>query len=283
DRPAGQPGGTPDVSGAGTAGTATPAGQRPRPLAKGQPAATSNRHPAWKVYTGQGFDTCSAPSSRAMSAWLDSPYRAIGVYIGGSNRACPDGNLSAPWLTTQASKGWHFLPIYVGLQAHCVGQPGLAHIDPGLASSQGAAAADQAVGRAQYFGIAAGSPIYYDMEHYDSGDGACRDTVLTYLEAWTERLHQHGYLSGVYGGSASTIHDLAEGFERGRRPPPDAIWMARWNGQATVWGDSYVPDGYWRFQQRVHQYRGPHDESYGAVRLNIDSDYVDGPVAKLAP
>src|SRR5438128_1984281 len=33
-----------------------------------------------------------------MSAWLASPYRAVGIYLGGSNRACPDGNLSASWI-----------------------------------------------------------------------------------------------------------------------------------------------------------------------------------------
>jgi len=41
------------------------------------------------VFTGLGFDACSAPSPQAMSAWQSSPYRAIGIYIGGTNAACP--------------------------------------------------------------------------------------------------------------------------------------------------------------------------------------------------
>jgi hypothetical protein len=39
--------------------------------------------------TGKGFDACTAPSAQAMSAWLaNSSYQAIGIYIGGSDRAC---------------------------------------------------------------------------------------------------------------------------------------------------------------------------------------------------
>ena len=63
-----------------------------------------------------------------MQKWLASPYRAIGIYLGGINRACPDGNLSASWTATVVSQGWNLLPLYVGLQAPCVPQAGLALI-----------------------------------------------------------------------------------------------------------------------------------------------------------
>src|SRR6266536_3254615 len=87
------------------------------------------------VYTGKGFDTCAAPSTGTMHAWRASPYRAVGIYIGGAMRACGDGNLSASWISTVTGTGWHLAPIYVGLQAPCVFQPGLAHlsIDPSRA------------------------------------------------------------------------------------------------------------------------------------------------------
>src|SRR5581483_373627 len=51
------------------------------------------------TFTGLGFDTCTAPSLSALGAWLASPYRAVGIYVGGVNRACGDGNLSASWVT----------------------------------------------------------------------------------------------------------------------------------------------------------------------------------------
>src|SRR6266446_10974381 len=39
------------------------------------------------VFTGYGFDACTAPSPNALQAWSVSPYRALGIYLGGVNRA----------------------------------------------------------------------------------------------------------------------------------------------------------------------------------------------------
>ena len=51
-----------------------------------------------------GFDKCVAPSTATMSNWwANSPYFYYGVYIGGINRACSNGNLSASWVTTVAN------------------------------------------------------------------------------------------------------------------------------------------------------------------------------------
>src|SRR2546430_2219016 len=49
------------------------------------------------TYTGLGFDPCATPSMSAMSAWGASPYRAIGVYVGGANLACSQPNLTTTW------------------------------------------------------------------------------------------------------------------------------------------------------------------------------------------
>ena len=35
------------------------------------------------VFTGYGFDACTAPDLPTLGAWLASPYRAIGIYVGG--------------------------------------------------------------------------------------------------------------------------------------------------------------------------------------------------------
>src|SRR6516164_124804 len=77
------------------------------------------------LYTGLGFDTCAAPSTATMAAWLASPYRSVGIYIGGANRACGDGNLSAGWVGSVEGQGWRLVPEYVGLQAPCAFQGGL--------------------------------------------------------------------------------------------------------------------------------------------------------------
>src|SRR5215471_17711573 len=68
------------------------------------------------VFTGYAFDACNAPGNDALTAWLASPYRALGIYIGGVNRACSNARLSADWAAAAVSTGWSLIPLYVGLQ-----------------------------------------------------------------------------------------------------------------------------------------------------------------------
>jgi hypothetical protein len=127
-------------------------------------AAQARSNVAGGTFTGLGMDTCTAPSLDALGAWLASPYRAAGIYVGGANRACADGNLSAAWVQSATSGGWALIPLYVGLQAPCVGDKSLKRIDPAAPGSQGRAAADDAVAKAAKFGLAPGTPLYFDME-----------------------------------------------------------------------------------------------------------------------
>ena len=228
------------------------------------------------VYQGYGFDACTAPALSALSAWTVSPYRALGIYVGGVNRACGNGNLSASWVGGATGDGWSLLPLYVGLQAPCVGQAGLNKIAAALATVQGADAASDAVTRAASLGLQPGTPIYFDMEAYKTNDPLCSLVVEDFIAAWVTGLHAGGYVAGVYGSAASTIRDVA------LLPPGetvDAVWIANWNGKQSVFGDPYVADSLWANHQRLHQYRGGHLETYGGVTINIDSSIVDAPVA----
>src|SRR5690242_15929804 len=57
-------------------------------------------------FRGLGFDACAAPSRSYMRAWRrHSPYRAVGIYIGGAERACAQRNLTTRWLRAQAADG----------------------------------------------------------------------------------------------------------------------------------------------------------------------------------
>jgi hypothetical protein len=226
------------------------------------------------VFTGLGFDACSAPSSRTMKAWrASSPYRAIGVYIGGANRACSQPNLTSGWVAAQTEGGWQLLPLYVGLQAPSSDCGSCAKLSSSQATAQGAAAALDAVAEAEGIAIGPGSPIYFDMESYALGSSASSAT-LAFLQAWTKKLHALGYVSGVYSSSGSGIVDLAS--EVGTSYVlPDELWIANWNGQKST-SDPAVPAGAWTPHHRVHQYRGGHDETYGGVTINLDNNYVDG-------
>jgi len=227
-------------------------------------------------YTGLGFDACTAPSRRSMSAWAASPYRAIGVYIGGLNRGCSQPNLTASWVAEQTVAGWHLIPTYVGLQAPTSSCTSCAKLSAAAAASQGSTAATDAVNQARIAGIGEGSPIYFDMESYTRTASASSAT-LTFLAAWTTRLHALGYESGVYSSSASGIADLAARVGSDYDQPDD-LWIANWNGRADT-RDSYVPATAWSDHQRIHQYRGGHDETYGGVTINIDNNYVEGATA----
>ena len=244
------------------------------------PAAADTPNP--RVVSVPGFDTCAAPSASSMQAWYrNSSYRAVGVYIGGRNRACPSGNLTAGWVNTVSGQGWSLIPIYVGLQAPCTTQKGVQKMAPAQAAQQGASEADDAVGRAQSYGMLKGSPIYFDLEAFKQSDQGCVNAVVAYLNAWTRELHAQGYYSGVYGSAASGMTTLAEAADaQASFAAPDAIWIARWD-QQTRTADGSVPDSLWSRHQRIKQYQGGHVEKHGGVAVNIDGDYVDGPVARL--
>ncbi|HSS03740.1 MAG TPA: DUF1906 domain-containing protein [Solirubrobacterales bacterium] len=229
-------------------------------------------------FTGLGFDACTVPSRRSMSAWDSSPYRAIGVYIGGLNRGCSQPNLSASWVGEQTAAGWSLIPTYVGLQAPTSSCSSCAKLSSSVsaATSQGTEAATDAVNQARLVGIGEGSPIYFDMESYARTSSASNAT-LSFLAAWTARLHALGYDSGVYSSGASGIADLAARFGSSYLEP-DELWFANWNGRASAASDPYVPAGAW-VGHRIHQYNGGHDETYGGVTINIDNNYVEGATA----
>jgi hypothetical protein len=235
----------------------------------GPPVASGTSGP----FTGLGFDACAAPSSRTMIAWAASPYRGIGVYIGGANRACSQPNLTASWVAEQVAAGWHLIPTYVGLQAPGGSCGSCAQIKSSRAATQGAEAARDAVEDAAEVGIGPGSPIYFDMEAYTRSSSAST-AVLSFLSAWTTELHALGYVSGAYSSSSSGIADLGHAIG-GSYTLPDQIWSANWNGQQNTL-DPYLPSTSWASHQRIHQYRGGHNESYGLMTINIDNDYVDG-------
>jgi hypothetical protein len=229
-----------------------------------------------EAFTGLGFDACAAPSSRMMTAWAASPYRGIGVYIGGTNRACSQPNLTSDWVSEQVAAGWHLIPTYVGLQATTSACSSCAKLSSSLskAAVQGAEEARDAVEDAAEIGMGPGSPIYFDMEAYTRTTSATSST-LTFLSAWTDQLHTLGYVSGVYSSSASGIADLGRASEGDSYTLPDHVWTANWNGQQNTL-DPYLPSTAWASHQRIHQYRGGHNETYGLTTINIDNNYIDG-------
>jgi hypothetical protein len=238
-------------------------------------------------FTGYAFDQCVAPTQRSMDAWLDSsPYWGVGIYISGASRGCPrQPNLTPTWVRTQLAHGWRLLPITLGPQASCTTRERYRHqvrISPSATSSyrqaraQGRAEATRTMTEARRLGISRGSTLWYDLEAFATSATACRDSALSFLSAWTRQLHGAGYVSGVYSSAASGIRMLDDA--RVDRPAsftmPDRVWIADWNGRAST-ASSYVRSSGWTPHRRVHQYRGGHDETYGGVRINVDTNWMD--------
>ena len=250
------------------AGTATPRAARPATRALARPLALPAAGRPQSLYQGAGFDTCGAPDPSVISSWLASPYRAIGIYIGGLNRGCAQPNLTAGWIADIQRLGWHYFPFYVGRQATCVaGQHGNVPITPARAAAQGKAAADDAAVQARALGLPSRTPIIYDMEAY----AGCAKQVLTFLSAWDRELPTQGYTAAVYE-SFSNVGDLVAAGPSITQPT--LIHYADWDNKATT-QSTYMPTSMWLSHQRIHQFRGGHNESWGGVTLDIDSDQVD--------
>ncbi len=223
-----------------------------------------------------GFDACTAPPLATMRVWRRA-YAAVGAYIGGVNAACAYGNLSASWIRSVAAMGWGVLPTYVGPQAPCWNGGAGVRISPRKAVAQGYAAGLDAVRDARYFGLAPGSPIYYDLEAYTGGT-TCKQAVLAFLGAWDRSVAASGYLTAVYSSRDSGIANIEE-WTAGHNPgftPPDAIWIALWDGIASLNGDGLA----WPLTERAKQYAGNVTATVGGISLNIDRDIVGGPVAR---
>jgi hypothetical protein len=234
-------------------------------------------------FTGMGFDTCATPSAAAMRAWRSSPYRSVGVYLGGLNRACLWGNLSPTWVTSVARMGWRLQPIYVGLQPYCTNQRGMADIskDTTTASAQGRNEAADAVSRAKLLGLYQGSTLYSDIEGYNTYDATCVASTMAYLDGFVRALHDRGYLAGVYSSAYSAIQNLAQRYSSPTQARPDSVWTARWDGVATT-DEKVLTSGQWSYQARAKQYRGDHTATNGGYSIRIDSNYLDTMVASVS-
>jgi hypothetical protein len=249
-------------------------------------------------FRGYGFDQCLAPSQKAMDVWLNhSPFLSVGIYISGNSRACrSQPNLTPRWISAQLRKGWRLLPITLGPQASCSdrfprydddpvidGRPGPDDNFP-YARRQARAEAVEAVAAAKALGIVPRSTLWYDLEAFDESNFRCRESALAFLSAWTNKLHDLKYVSGVYSsaGSGIAVLDDARVERPGAYTMPDMVWIARWDGVANT-STSYIRDDGWRPGGRVKQYEGGHNETWGGVTINIDRNFLDLGKGRVAP
>ena len=237
---------------------------------------------------GQGFDKCEIATLSQMQAWKNnSPYDAVNLYIGGISRACANSALSANYLDQMSQQGWKFIPTWVGLQASCSGYGNRMSSNATTAYNQGRTEANNAATVAANLGLAnsdrSGTIIYYDLEAYDTTNVTCRNAAKAFINGWVERLEELGNQSGVYGSACGSAVDDFSNISN----VPDQIWPAHWiynsyNIGASIWNVACINNGKWVNSQRIRQYAGGHNESWGNVTLNIDSNVIDGKVVDIS-
>ncbi|HSJ88952.1 MAG TPA: PQQ-dependent sugar dehydrogenase, partial [Anaerolineales bacterium] len=243
-----------------------------------------------EVFIGQGFDICEVPTISQLQTWsTSSPYKVINLYIGGSSRACLNTALTSTYLKKMYHQGWKFIPTWVGPQAPCTGYSSRISSDVGTAYNQGTSEANLAAERLAELGLTypdkTKSAVYYDIEHYGTNT-TCREAVKAFMNGWVSQLHARGNIAGVYG---STLCNTGLSDFLTNANVPDTIWAARWYhnlGQgyydptATVWNlGSCISNTVWSNHQRIRQYEGEHEETWGDLTLGIDSNVLDAVVA----
>ena len=247
----------------------------------------------------QAFDSCNRPSVSQMQTWWNkSPYYIYNIYMGGiSNSGCHPETLTKDWISSVHAQGWEFIPTWVGPQAPCTTFTYRFSSNPLNAFGEGVAEANLAYNRALSLGLVGNdspkSVIYYDMEaFYEDPKGECRLAVENFLSGWSQRLHELDIRSGVYGSSCYYMPDW-----KSISNPLDDVWLASWymidhdnnpntpkvyfyDPSANVWSVacSSSLSGAWTDHQRIRQYGGGHNETWGGVTVNIDSNIVDGRV-----
>ncbi|HEX4420519.1 MAG TPA: glycoside hydrolase domain-containing protein [Kofleriaceae bacterium] len=224
--------------------------------------------------TGKGFDKCAIGTvSQMQSWWTSTPWSWANVYIGGVNRGCGQSGLTSSWVHSVFTQGWRLVPTWVGPQAPGSSCTGCSQMSTNTttARQQGVNEANAAADELAALGFPAPSIVYYDMERYDPTTSAA---VKAFIDGWVAQLRARGHQAGVYGAGVNAASDWASIAD-----PPQAVWIAQWNNVDGVFGLSGLSDSLWANHQRIHQFQGAHNETWGGVTFNIDTDRADGPVA----
>ena len=237
----------------------------------------------------QGFDGCqknpvtgkftSQPSVSQMSAFFrGTSLWQYYLYLGGSDALCggPNSGVSASWVGSVLTQGWGLVGIWVGPQC-CSNTSGWIPYNLTSARSLGVSQANGAIAQAISWGLSEPFfPVVYDFESTPSNGVAAENA---FLGGWDSQIDAEGFTAGAYGSTCgSGVENWA-----GASPAPSFVWPADYShGSNSVWGLSCLIDGDWLDDQRHHQYRGGHNQSYNSVTLNTDSDCGNGPVVSEA-
>jgi probable HAF family extracellular repeat protein len=271
------------------AGTRRTRSEESRPLgpeSSGEGAAPLAGAAINSAHTGFDQQFVATPSQMG-TWWASSPYYDAAFYLNGGHNHTTDPNLNQGWVTSALNQGWGLVPAWVDLQAPCACKYGqgtypnctqgtyssVISTNPTTAQQQGVTSADAAAQAAGGLGVT-GAIIYADIEQYDipSTLTSCGPAVVAFLNGWISEVQNKGYLGGVYGAPAD-----AANWKANLAVLPEDVWIAKYDNRVTIWGLQHgLTDSMWNINQRIHQYRGTHSETWGSLKLpKIDNDIED--------
>jgi photosystem II stability/assembly factor-like uncharacterized protein len=261
-----------------------------------------------------GFDSSDVLSVGDMQIWWSSsPYYDVGIYLPGSpNRSTKHKYATADWVDAVMGQGWGIFPIWFGLQSECiVSRTGVSQYissDPTpvkckeedqtkvpKATCQGIEQADKAYDQVTKLGLD-GSPVYFDIEPYNTQTKSCSAAVSAYVGAFVKEMHEVNTPSGIVGVYGNVFAGGSDFYNAS--PRPDELWIANNSGhRVTVWNlnakalgqppaSSGLTDAMWPNYQRMNQYAvdvpgvQPIVETWGDVTAEIDDDLVDATVVQ---
>ena len=224
----------------------------------------------------KGLDKCGAPSHPQMNAFYSgTDWFWWGIYIGGSNMACPNTNVTASYINQEVGP-WRMLFIWVGPQPPCSGGPSTFSSNTTTAFNQGQTTAQNAYLHAKNdLNLNTDDlPIVFDLEAYDSSNASCLAATKAFLRGWTTSLHQGpDQRSGVYGSSCGSALDDYYGIS----PNPDFIWGANFGTTSHTSSLSCVASNHWG-DRRHKQYEGDVQRTENGITLDVDVDCSAGPL-----
>lgn len=235
-------------------------------LSVGLPAlASPSKALADASVSGDGFDTCAAPSTNQMAdlrTLLAPNNEFIGIYTGGVTRGCAQPNLNASWVSTERAAGWDFIVLWTGYQDPCFAGPGPTafSISPSSAFTQGTESAANAIAANGGLGFGPSGVFALDIEGYTSGPyvsmfglANCEAAALAYQAGFDQTVSQ-SYYSETYGSSEdSDMSQYADGYPSPGQNIPTHIFFGEGNDQNNT-NSAYIPSSEWNDGQRIHQY-----------------------------
>ncbi len=238
---------------------------------------------------GQGIDLCNSTVNQLKTWKNKSPYTAVNMYIGGISMGCENNDLSKSYLEDLSIQGWKFIPTWVGPQAACttLNHPMTDESDA-AARAEGIVEAQLAYAKLNELGLLdptskTGSVVYYDLEAFTISDIECRNLARSFIDGWVAQLEAYGVTAGLYGSVCASGLSYFSTIPN----PPQALWAAwyiedTYNSAINPYDLICVSNSLWPDNERILQYTGSHNEYWGGVTLNVDTNVIDGIVADIS-